>query len=117
MAKGPICPLLKKTCIEHDCAWYGHMEGINPQTGKPTDHWDCSMKWIPILITEQARQTRGVQAAVESHRNEAVQAQKELNEKMAGAAAFMGVVDAIGRQAQIPQAPGRMVVLPYVDSD
>lgn len=116
MAKGPVCPLLKKVCIGHDCAWYGHMEGINPQTGKPMDTWDCAVKWIPVLITEQARQTRGVQAAVESHRNEAVQATKELNEKMAAASAFMGIVDQAARQTM--QISGnRPQALPHVDTE
>ena len=117
MAKGPICPLIKKVCIGHDCAWYGHMEGINPQTGKPVDSWDCSIKWIPVLITEQARQTRGVQAAVESHRNEAAEASKQLNEKLAGAATFMGMVDAVARQVPQVQSSRMPSVLPYVDSE
>lgn len=86
--KYPICPLLKKPCIAHDCAWYGHMTGTDPSTGKDMDLWDCSIKWIPILITEQARQTRGVQAAVETMRNENVKASAELNQSFKMAAAI-----------------------------
>lgn len=115
MAKAPFCPLTKKACAEHECAWYAHMEGINPQTGKPMDHWDCAVKWLPILITEQARQTRGVQASVESFRNEATKQQAELNEKMAGAANFMGMIDAVAKQRTALPGQNYGPVLTHVD--
>lgn len=100
--KEPICPLLKKACLAHDCAWYGHMEGMNPQTGAVMDHWDCSIKWLPILITEQARQTRGVQASVESFRNESVQRQDEMNSGLKGVGQFVQLIDAVSRSALPP---------------
>lgn len=78
-----LCPLLKKPCIEHECAWFAHVTGRDPQTGKDMDHWDCSIRWLPLMITEEARQTRGVQAAVESMRNEVVQRQDQLNNAVA----------------------------------
>jgi hypothetical protein len=74
-----LCPLLKKECIEHKCAWFTHVTGIHPQTGKDLDLWDCSVRWLPVMITEQARQTRGVCASVDSMRNEVVKRQDELN--------------------------------------
>jgi hypothetical protein len=101
-----LCPLIKKPCLEHGCQWYAHLEGINPQTGKPMDHWDCAIKWIPVMITEQARQTRGVQASVEDFRNKSIQQQTELNEKMMGAAGFMHMVDSIAKRSpQLPDEP------------
>lgn len=77
--KDLICPLLKKACIEHDCMWYAHIEGQNPQNGAVQDYWDCAVRWLPVMMTENARQTRGVQSAVESFRNESVQRQDALN--------------------------------------
>jgi hypothetical protein len=77
--KEPICPLLKKPCIEHGCAWYAHIEGKHPQSGAILDTWACSIPWIPIMSLENARQTRGVQAAVESFRNESIDRQDALN--------------------------------------
>ncbi|KVL90755.1 hypothetical protein [Burkholderia stagnalis] len=76
--KKVLCPLLKKPCIEHECAWYAHVVGRDPQTGRDMDHFDCSIRWIPTMITEEARQTRGVQAAVESMRNELVKGQEAM---------------------------------------
>ena len=80
MSKTAICPLLKKACVGHDCAWYAHMVGKDPQTGADMDHWDCAVRWLPVLITEQARQTRGVQAAVESARNEAIKTGEKVEQ-------------------------------------
>lgn len=68
----PICPLLKKECIEHKCAFFTHIVGMHPQTGKELDQWDCSIRWLPILITEGARQTHNACAGIESMRNEIV---------------------------------------------
>lgn len=72
MAK--LCPLLKKDCIEHGCKFYVHLLGKDPQTSKEIDKWDCSFAWLPILLIENAQQSRQTGAAVESFRNEMVQA-------------------------------------------
>ncbi len=37
------------------------------------------MRWLPVLLVENARHTRGAQAAVESMRNEVVERQDALN--------------------------------------
>jgi hypothetical protein len=88
-----VCPLLKKECIEHQCAWYTHVLGKNPQTAKDMDHWDCAVKWLPLLITESARQTHNVAASVDSMRNEVIERQDVLN-------------NAVGRAR--PQTPPRL---------
>ena len=75
----PLCPLLKKPCIEHQCAFFTHIIGMHPQTGKELDQWDCSVRWLPVLMTEGARQTHNAVAAIESMRNEVVQRQDTLN--------------------------------------
>lgn len=83
MSKTPLCPLLKEECIEHQCAWFTHVTGLNPQTGAAMDHWDCAVRWLPMLITEGARQTRNVAASVDSMRNEVVERQDQLNNAVA----------------------------------
>jgi len=67
-----LCPLLKKECIEHQCAWYTHIIGANPQSGQAMDHWDCAIQWIPMLLVDGTQQARQTGAAVESFRNEMV---------------------------------------------
>lgn len=105
MTKKVICPLMRKPCIEHECAWYGHMEGRNPQNGQPMDHWDCAVRWLPILITESARQTKNVQAAVEDFRNTNVEQTAKLNENLSGVGQFMGMLNGVAQAKQIPQSP------------
>jgi hypothetical protein len=54
------------------CAWYTKLVGQHPQTGAETEQWSCAMATIPLLQIETSNQVRGVQAAVESQRNEDV---------------------------------------------
>ena len=77
--KGPVCPLMKGSCVKADCMFWVHVLGTNPQTGAPVDQFDCSIRWLPILLLENAKQTRGAQSAVENMRNEVVQRQDVLN--------------------------------------
>jgi len=78
-----VCPLIKKTCLESGCAFWTHVSGTHPQTGARLGQFDCSIKWLPMLLVENARSTRGAQAAVESMRNEVVQRQDALNNAVA----------------------------------
>jgi hypothetical protein len=80
MSKTPICPFLKKACIEHECMLYTHVTMQHPQTGASTDQFGCAVAWLPILMVEGARHTRGVQAAVESTRHEITQRQDTFNQ-------------------------------------
>jgi hypothetical protein len=66
------CPLIKKKCMEHDCTWYIHLRGTNPNTGQEIDQWGCSMTWMPMLLVENSQQQRQTGSAVESFRNEMV---------------------------------------------
>jgi hypothetical protein len=72
LTMGTYCPLIKKSCIEHQCKFYVHLLGNDPQTGKGIDKFDCAMAFIPVLLIEGAQQTRQAGAAVESFRNEVV---------------------------------------------
>lgn len=66
------CPLLKKSCIEQKCRWYIQLLGKHPQKDGPVPEWGCAVEWLPILLIENAQQTRHFAAATESARNESV---------------------------------------------
>lgn len=75
------CPLGHKCEEARDgaiqrCAWLVQMRGMNPQTGEEADEHGCAMAWLPILLVENARVSRGTSAAVESFRNEMVDASR-----------------------------------------
>lgn len=71
------CPLNDfNPCKQFDCAWFMKIDGTNPNTGQPTEEWGCAMAWLPILLIENAQQSRQTGAAVESFRNEMVEANK-----------------------------------------
>jgi hypothetical protein len=64
---------------------YTHIQMQDPQTGRGKDEWACAVALTPILLIENARTVRGVQAATESFRNEALDRQDRLNNLIAQA--------------------------------
>jgi hypothetical protein len=71
------CPLNDfEPCKQFDCAWFMKISGTNPNDGQPTEEWGCAMAWLPVLLIENAQQSRQTGAAVESFRNEMVEANK-----------------------------------------
>jgi hypothetical protein len=52
----------------------------NPNTGKEIDEWGCAIAWMPVLMIENSQQQRQTGAAVESFRNEMVQANATTTE-------------------------------------
>jgi hypothetical protein len=46
------------------------MRGSNPNTGAEIDEWGCAVTWLPVLLVENAQQSRQAGAAIESFRNE-----------------------------------------------
>lgn len=67
------CPLNNfEPCKQLECAWFLKIRGVNPNTGEDIDDWGCSMAWLPVLLIENAQQSRQTGAAVESFRNEMV---------------------------------------------
>ena len=74
---GKFCPLIKKDCIGLQCAWMTQLRGAHPQTGEAVDEWDCAVKWLPMLLIENAKEVRQGAAATESFRNEMVKAHDE----------------------------------------
>ena len=67
-----ICPLYRESCHQLDCAWFIQVRGTHPNTGTEVDEWACAIAWLPILLIENAKETRQTGAAVESFRNESV---------------------------------------------
>jgi len=74
MKKGEFCPLIQKKCVEHKCAWYTCVRGTNPNTGEEIDDWRCAVSWMPMMTVEIAQKSNQTGAAVESFRNEVVEA-------------------------------------------
>jgi hypothetical protein len=72
MAK--LCPLIREPCLEHGCEWYEHLIGVHPQTGEHIDKFRCAITLLPTLLIENSQQQRQTGAAVESLRNEVVEA-------------------------------------------
>lgn len=96
------CPLIKKDCVEKKCAWYMHIRGMDPNTGKDVDHWGCSVSWMPMLLIENSQQQRSTSSAVESFRNEMVKA-NESNTQMLEAVAnmYLDICEAQGVNIQM----------------
>ena len=69
------CPLNGfEPCKQLDCAWFVQMRGTDPNSGKEVDEYSCGIAWLPMLLVENAAQSRSTGAAVESFRNEMVKA-------------------------------------------
>jgi hypothetical protein len=72
MKQGTFCPLIKKDCVQLQCAWFTQLRGVHPQTGQEIDEWMCAVSALPMLQIEVAKQARSGAAATESFRNEVV---------------------------------------------
>lgn len=72
---GLICPYHRKDVAKvcHTCPMWTQVRGTNPNTGDPVDDWRCAIAWLPMLLIENAQQSRQAGAAVESMRNEITQ--------------------------------------------
>lgn len=71
-----LCPMPDETgkrgpCIENRCRWYIQLLGKNPQKDAPIEEWNCAISYLPILLIENAQQTRQFAASTDSARNEA----------------------------------------------
>ena len=61
---------MAKVC--HTCPMWTQLRGRNPNTGEDVDTWNCAVAHLPLLLVENAMQTRQAAAATESFRNEVV---------------------------------------------
>jgi len=73
-----LCPMLKKSCIGSDCMWATKIRGSDPQSGNEIDEESCAITWLPMLLTENVKASHETGAAVESFRNETVNAHQQL---------------------------------------
>lgn len=76
-----ICPLgseceTAKNDVIYRCAWYVKLRGKDPQSEQEIDEYRCAMQWMPLLQVEHSLFERQTGAAVESMRNETVEAVK-----------------------------------------
>jgi hypothetical protein len=75
------CPLNSfKPCKKLDCAWFVKLAGTDPNTGKQIDEFGCAVAWLPIMLIENAQQSRQTGSAVESFRNEMVRQSEQSHE-------------------------------------
>lgn len=99
---GTWCPLVKKDCVEKKCAWYMHIRGMDPNTGKDVDHWGCAVSWMPMLLIENSQQQRSTGSAVESFRNEMVKANESNQQILEGVAnMYLDICEAQGINIQM----------------
>lgn len=75
-----FCPLIRKECVKHKCAWYTSIQGTNPNTGEPLNKEDCIITTLPLLMIENSRQQKSTSAAVESFRNEMVRSNNNIQD-------------------------------------
>lgn len=85
--EGTICPLHKVDCstVCHKCPWWTRVIGKNPQSEEMIDDWRCAIALLPMLLIENAQQTRQTGAATESLRNELVAGVSEAVRVASGA--------------------------------
>ena len=74
---GHKCEEIKDNVI-HKCAWFTKLRGTNPNTNEEVDEHGCAITWLPVLLIESAGASRSTSAAVESFRNEMVEANKRV---------------------------------------
>lgn len=72
--------------------FWTHIRGKHPQSEADVDMHDCSIRWLPVLLIENAKETRQGAAAVETLRNENVNAGQQI------ASALMQVASANSQQ-------------------
>ena len=77
-----FCPLVHGACKQFECLFWVQLRGTHPQTGQELDEFDCSIRWLPVLLIEGAKETRQAAAAIESLRNRVVE-QHLLAERVA----------------------------------
>ena len=101
LEQGKYCPLIQKDCIGLQCSWFTQIRGMNPNTGEPVDEWGCAITWLPMLTIENSQQQRHTSAAVESFRNEVVDANQK-NQQLYIQALQQGIVPATITPLNLP---------------
>ncbi|WP_368508098.1 hypothetical protein [Bradyrhizobium lupini] len=68
----------RECVVEHNCQLWMHISGANPNTGEALQTYGCADTFMPLLMIENSQQQRQTGAAVESLRNEMVNANERL---------------------------------------
>jgi hypothetical protein len=70
--KGMTCPLWRKDVsrVCHTCAWFSHVEGVNPQTGARVDEWMCAITMQVLATLEAAKAATAGSATTQELRND-----------------------------------------------
>lgn len=108
MPRKITCPLLRKPCIEHECAWWTTIRGFDTNTGREIDQQMCVVGAMPFLLIENSAQQQRTNAAVESMRNEMINKAEITNTILANM--IVGT-----RVTQLPQEPEVTDLLPSSD--
>lgn len=58
-------PEKKQGCIEHGCEFFVNLVGTNPNTNEEQNEWGCSIRWLPLLLVENASKIRQVAASTD----------------------------------------------------
>jgi hypothetical protein len=76
--KENVCPFLGQECIGSQCKLWGRVSGVHPQTGQVVEQHDCTLVWIPMLLTNVVKETSQNTAATNEVRNELQEVTNEL---------------------------------------
>lgn len=87
LKQGTFCPLVQGECKQLECVWFTQVRGTDPNTGNEIDEYGCAVSWLPMLLIENAQQSRQAGAAVESFRNEVSNNGAAMMQMVAGVAA------------------------------
>ena len=69
---GLNCPLYRKDVSKvcYKCAWFNHIEGVNPQTGARVDEWMCAQNMQVLATLESAKASNASGAVTQELRND-----------------------------------------------
>lgn len=73
-SQGETCPFHRCDVSEvcHKCPLFVQLRGKDPQSKKEIDEWGCAFGWLPVLLIENAQQSRAVGAEVKSFSDQMV---------------------------------------------
>ncbi len=77
--EGTFCPLIGGDCVKFKCKFWTKLVGKHPQiAGQTIDHYDCTWRWMPILMIENTKEAIGVSSSLDSFRNAVVKGQDNV---------------------------------------
>lgn len=79
-----------------ECPKFVSVRMQNPQTGEKVDRYGCVDSFLPMLLIENAQQSRQTGAAIESFRNEVVKSSEEAARERDKTLAAMGIPKLVG---------------------